>query len=137
MFEKQETNDIPFKSLVRKIRFLPRRRTIGSAIRDCDTASGWRRVKTPLGLALLRCSLPIYPQPSQGTALLTNDFSVMGKLVVDNASNCVISLGLDGVRRVTLRTRPGEVFMLRQTHGSAVTFRNEDGSQSTPGRGPE
>ena len=67
----------------------------------------------------------IYPQPSQGMALLINVLSVMGKLVVDYASYCLISRGRDVFRRVTLHTRPGEVYMRRHTHGNAVTSRNE------------
>ena len=98
---------------------------------------GKQRVRKPLGLALLRCARHVYPPPSQGTALLINVFSVMGKLVADCAPYCLINLGRDVVRRVTLRTRPGEVCTLRQTLGSAVTSRNKAGNQSAPGGGPE
>ena len=79
----------------------------------------------------------VYPPPSQGTALLINVFDVMGKLVVGYTSCCLISLGRSVVRRVTLRTRPGEMFMLSQTHGSAVTSRTELGTNPLPGEGPE
>ena len=61
----------------------------------------------------------------------------MGKLGVNDASHCLSRLGQEDVRKVTLRTRPGEVYMLRQTHGNAVTSRNEAGNRSTPGGGPE
>ena len=80
---------------------------------------------------------PFIYMPSQGTALLINVYNVMGKLLVAFASYGQIRLGQDVVRRVTLRTRPGEAYMLRQTHGNAVTSRNEAGNRSTPGGGPE
>ena len=56
---------------------------------------------------------------------------------MDCARYRLINPGQDVVRMVTLRTSPGEVFRLRQTHGSAVTSRNEAGNRSTPGGSPE
>ena len=137
MFEKRETNDILSKSLVRKIHFLRQKTYHGNGSARHDRASGERRVRKPLGLALLRCARHVYPSPSQGTALLINVFSVMGKLVVDCAPYFLINLGRDVVRRVTLLTCPGEVVTLTQTNGSAITSRNKAGNRSTPGGGPE